>query len=209
MKTEPVILQNPLADVALTVMRDESSDSIAFRNACRTLGRALAVETARYLPVTTGEVRTPLEVTSGTYWKHDLCLIPVLRAGLGLLDAFHQLFPEASVGQIGMRRNEATLEAETYLEKMPATLENKVAVVIDPMLATGHSLVATLKIVETYQPERIIVACALAAPEGIQEVLTHFPEVQIIVGCQDRELNEKGYILPGLGDAGDRLFGTD
>jgi uracil phosphoribosyltransferase len=208
-KTAPVILNNPLAEVALTVMRDKSSDSIAFRNACRTLGRALAVETAQYLPVTTNDVQTPLEVTTGTYWKHDLCLIPVLRAGLGLLDAFHQLFPCASVGQIGMRRNEETLEAETYLEKMPATLKDNVAVIIDPMLATGHSLVATLKIVETYQPEKIIVACALAAPEGIKEVLNHFPEVQIIAGCQDRKLNDKGYILPGLGDAGDRLFGTD
>lgn len=188
-------------------MRDHSTDSTAFRRACHRLGVALAVATAPHLPTNVCEVETPLEVTPGRIWQ-PICLIPILRAGLGLLEPFHQLYPDASVGQIGMRRNEDTLAAETYLEKMPETLKGTTAVVLDPMLATGHSLVASLKIVETYHPQHILVACALAAPEGMREVQTCFPEAQLIIGCLDRELNDKGYILPGLGDAGDRMFGT-
>ncbi|MEM6884852.1 MAG: uracil phosphoribosyltransferase [Verrucomicrobiota bacterium] len=208
MKTEPVILNNPLAQVSLSIMRDESTDSASFRGACHRLGAALAVATAEYLPTSEREIQTPLEKAPGHMWL-PICLIPILRAGLGLLKPFHDLYPNATVGQIGMRRNEETLEAETYLEKMPTSLQGSTAVVLDPMLATGHSLVATLQIIKTYQPDRILIACALAAPEGIKEVQTHFPESQLVIGCLDRELNDKGYILPGLGDAGDRIFGTD
>jgi len=188
-------------------MRDESTSPACFRNACHHLGAALAVTTASYLPTKECEVQTPLEVTAGYSWQ-PVCLVPILRAGLGLLSSFHELYPHASVGQIGIRRNEETLEAETYLEKMPNSLNGVTAVVLDPMLATGHSLIAALNIVKGYQPEKIIIACALAAPEGIQEVQHHCPEAQLIVGGLDRELNNKGYILPGLGDAGDRIFGT-
>lgn len=208
MKTDPVILDNPLAQVSLSTMREESTDSTTFRRACHRLGATLAVTAAAYLPTSTRDVKTPQEITPGHAWQ-PICLIPILRAGLGLLEPFHQLYPDANVGQIGLRRDEETLEAETYLEKMPTSLKGTTAVVLDPMLATGHSLVAALKIVETYHPDQILIACALAVPEGIEKLQSHYPEPQLIIGCLDRELNEKGYILPGLGDAGDRIFGTE
>lgn len=188
-------------------MRNANSDSACFRSACNRLGTVLAVETAHHIPAHSVKVQTPLESTKGTAYS-PICLIPILRAGLGLLEPFHHLYPNASVGQIGIRRNEETLEAETYLEKMPSSLEDTTAIVLDPMLATGHSLIAALEIIARHQPQKIVAVCALAAPEGIESIQNHFPEVQLIVGCRDRQLNDKGYILPGLGDAGDRIFGT-
>jgi len=199
---------NPLAALALTTMRDSSTESPDFQRACTTLGTVLAVETARLLSLEKTEIETPLEPTIGYQLKDNICLIPILRAGLGLLEPFNALFPGAPIGQIGIRRDEETLEAEVYLEKMPDSLIDHTAIILDPMLATGHSLVEAIKIVKKYAPRRILVACAVSAPEGIRTVQEDFPEVAIITGALDRELNDDGYILPGLGDAGDRLFGT-
>ncbi|MEM6821698.1 MAG: uracil phosphoribosyltransferase [Verrucomicrobiota bacterium] len=208
MKIEPLISQNPLAEVALTQMRDVATSSADFRQACHLLGTVLATECAPLIPVDHKPVETPLETTQGTFWQHPICLIPILRAGFGLLNPFHAIYPEAMVGQIGISRDEETLEANVYLEKLPDSLPESIAIVIDPMLATGHSAVAALKRIQAYKPIKLFLVCALAAPEGVKEIQSHFPEIQLVIGSLDRELNDQGFILPGLGDAGDRLFGT-
>jgi len=209
METAPRFSKNPLAALALTQMRNAETDSPEFQRACYSLGTVLAVELADFLPTEDFEIQTPLEPAIGYQWRDPVCLIPILRAGLGLLEPFHTLFPDAPIGQIGIRRHEDTLEASVYLEKLPAKLADHTAIVLDPMLATGHSLLAALELISNQSPLRILVACAVAAPEGVATVQESFPEVQIIGGCLDRELNDQGFILPGLGDAGDRLFGTE
>lgn len=206
MTQDPLILNNPAAAVALTILRDVQSVPEAFRLATRRLSLILAVEAALHLPVRSRSVQTPLEETIGAEWDRDLWLVPILRAGSGLLPGFLEFFPHAAVAHLGIARNEQTLAAEWYLDKLPADLSDKSVIVLDPMLATGHSLVAALDRIVARQPEHIIATCILAAPEGLAEVRRRHPEVTLIVAAVDRALNDHGYIVPGLGDAGDRYF---
>ncbi|MEO0454362.1 MAG: uracil phosphoribosyltransferase [Verrucomicrobiota bacterium] len=202
------VLDSPIAQVALTTLRHRESNSIQFRSAMEQLSRCLAFLSGSWRQASEIAVPTPLETTKGLHYDHPLCLVPVLRAGLGLVSSFELFYPEAVIGHVGLARDEATLEAKTYLDRLPLHLDEHEVMVLDPMLATGHSAGAALDLVKAKGASRILFISALAAPEGIEYLQKAHPDVDLITGVIDRELNDSGYILPGLGDAGDRLFGT-
>jgi uracil phosphoribosyltransferase len=202
------ILDHPVLGARMTVLRDEGLETEFFVRSATLAGKVLAVESTRYLESVVWPVQTPLEKTEGSRLRRGVCLVPVLRAGLALLGPFRDLLPEARVGHIGIARNEATLEADVYVERLPQDLSSQHVILLDPMLATGHSSCAALDVLKKAGAERILMVCCVAAPEGVEEVNRWHPEVEIITACLDRELNERGYILPGLGDFGDRFFGT-
>ncbi len=201
------VLEHPLLARALTQLRDQSTPVPAFRHHLMECGRLLACEATRDLEVRKVRVQTPLALASGVQLRRPVTLVPVLRAGLALLDAFRDMLPEATIGFVGQRRNEETLEAETYLFKVPAVRVSEVFV-LDPMLATGGSAISTLDQLKRHGARRLRLICLLAAPEGVAAMEKAHPEVPILTGALDRRLNERGYIVPGLGDAGDRCFGT-
>jgi uracil phosphoribosyltransferase len=165
-------------------------------------------EATRDLPTAEADVETPLETTRVRRLARRVVAVPVLRAGLGMLDAFLELVPSAQVGYFGLERNEQTAVARRYYEKVPKDLEDAVVYLLDPMLATGGSAVAAVQQLKEAGATRIRLLCIVAAPEGVQDMLTAHPEVPVFAAALDRQLNEHGYILPGLGDAGDRIFGT-
>lgn len=202
------ILDHPVLNARMTALRDEKLDTECFTRAARLAGKILAVESTRYLESVAVPVQTPLEKTEGSALRHRVCLVPVLRAGLALLEPFRDLLPEASVGHIGIARNEETLQADVYVERLPKDLTGLQILLLDPMLATGHSSCAALDALKKAGAERILMVCCVAAPEGVAEVNRLHPDVEIITAALDRQLNDRGYILPGLGDFGDRLFGT-
>ncbi|MDZ4745278.1 MAG: uracil phosphoribosyltransferase [bacterium] len=192
----------------LAIVRDASTDMTAFRGAINRIGLHLAAEVSKYLPTYGLEIDTPNERTNVSKLDGHLVLLPVLRAGLGLLEPFLTLLPHSSVGYIGLRRDEQTLEPHTYYNNVPSHAGTWTAVVLDPMLATGGSMVAALDSLALKPPTCILAAALIAAPEGVERVRKAHPNVHIVVGAMDRGLNERGFIVPGLGDAGDRLFGT-
>lgn len=192
----------------LAIVRDSKTDMTSFRGAITRIGLHLAAEVSKYLPSYELEIDTPNERTKASKLDGGLVLLPVLRAGLGLLGPFLTLLPDASVGYLGLRRNEKTLEPHTYYDNVPSHPGTWTAVVLDPMLATGGSMVAALNSFASKPPTHILAACLIAAPEGVERVHKAHPNVHIVVGAMDRCLNEHGFIVPGLGDAGDRLFGT-
>lgn len=192
----------------LAIIRTATVPSAEFRAAVHRIGLHLAVETSKVLPSTTTMVATPLETTPCDVIDGDVILLPVLRAGLGLLAPFQEILPMSSVGFEGLKRNEETLVPEEYYRKIPPSTAHTTFIVIDPMLATGGSLHATLSHLETLPHAKIMAACVIAAPEGIAVIEQNHPNVTLIIAAKDRELNAQGYIMPGLGDAGDRLFGT-
>ncbi len=153
-------------------------------------------------------MKTPLESTKGYKLKHEVVLIPVLRAGLGMVEGFLQLIPDAKLGHVGLERNETTLQPISYYLKTPKNLGKAEVILLDPMLATGGSASAAISFLKKRRAKNIIFACLLAAPEGVEKILTDHPDVIIFTSALDRQLNKNGYILPGLGDAGDRTFGT-
>ena len=165
-------------------------------------------EATRSFAVVPVSVTTPLARTSGVRLKREVVLVPVLRAGLGMLDSILQLIPHARVGFIGLKREESTLQATTYHKSLPPDLSRFEVVLIDPMLATGGSAVAAMDLLAELGVRQVRMVNLVAAPEGIRRVHTHYPDLPIFTAAIDRKLNEKGYILPGLGDAGDRLFGV-
>lgn len=201
------VIEHPLLARALTQLRDQSTPGPAFRHHLMECGRLLACEATRDLEVRKVRVQTPLALASGVRLRRPVTLVPVLRAGLALLDAFRDMLPEATIGFVGQRRNEETLEAETYLFKVPAVRTSDVFV-LDPMLATGGSAISTLDQLKRHGARRLRLICLLAAPEGVAAMEKAHPEVPILTGALDKRLNERGYIVPGLGDAGDRCFGT-
>jgi uracil phosphoribosyltransferase len=154
------------------------------------------------------EVKTPLEKTTGHRLKHGVVIIPVLRAGLGMVQGFLDIIPDAKVGHIGIRRNEETLQPNGYYSNIPDDLSSSKVILLDPMLATGGSASSALKFIKSQGSNDYLFACVVAAPEGIQKINAEHPGTKIYAAALDRELNGKGYILPGLGDAGDRAFGT-
>lgn len=192
----------------IAIVRDQNTTVADFRAAVRRIGLHLAAEVSRHLPSVDGTVTTPLTETTATRIAGTVVLLPVLRAGLGLLDAFLDIIPSASVGFAGMRRNEETLEPTEYYRRLPDSDSNTTFIVIDPMLATGGSLHATVSMLKGVPHRKIMAACLIAAPDGVQMIEEQHAEVSLVLATVDDHLNEDGFIVPGLGDAGDRLFGT-
>jgi len=201
------VVDHPLAGHLLAQLRDEGTEPPVFRTLAKRLAFAIALEAIRELPTTDIRVRTPLEETDGRVLG-DLVAVPILRAGLGMLEAVTELFPEVAVGYIGLERDEASLEPQSYYRKLPP-VQGRHVLVLDPMLATGGSGSAATGAVKEGGPASIAFVCVVAAPEGIRKMEADHPDVPIFTAAIDRQLNERGYIVPGLGDFGDRLFGTE
>nr|WP_320132968.1 uracil phosphoribosyltransferase [uncultured Holophaga sp.] len=206
---EPLILDHPLAHHKLSFIRDRKTPGMLFRQLIEELGLILAVESTRLLATESVVVETPLERTQAKrLLPLDPVLVPVLRAGLGLLPAFTQLLPTAKVGHLGLYRDHDTLVPVPYYRNFPPLLEERPVFVLDPMLATGGSASEAVRQLKSAGARKLVLVSVIAAPEGVERMTRDHPDVQVVVGALDRQLNEKGYILPGLGDAGDRIFGT-
>ncbi len=208
-----LVVDHPLVAHKLTVLRDETTDSPTFRNLADELVTLLAYEATRDVRVEDKEIVTPVAPTVGVKLASPRPLVvPILRAGLGMLDGMMRLLPPAEVGFLGMVRNEETLEASTYAERLPDDLSGRQCYVLDPMLATGGTLAAAIRFLPDRGADHITAVCLLAAPEGCarleQELTGIDAPVTVVVAAMDDHLNEKGYIVPGLGDAGDRLYGV-
>ncbi|MBT6066007.1 MAG: uracil phosphoribosyltransferase [Proteobacteria bacterium] len=203
------VIDHPLVQHKLTLMRDKRCPAIRFRQLIREIAVILAYEVTRDLPLEDIEIETPLETISAPILSgKKICLVSILRAGNGLLDGMLDLLPSARVGHIGLYRDPETLEAIEYYYKVPDDISERQVIIVDPMLATATSLTAAVTRLKDDSPRQLKVACLLAAPEGIKSFHDSHPEVSITTAALDRQLNEHGYILPGLGDAGDRIFGT-
>jgi uracil phosphoribosyltransferase len=201
------VLDHPLAGDLLTRLRDRTTGPAEYRAKTRRLGALLVLEATRDMAVEPHKVETPLEVFEGTSLAKGLVAIPVLRAGLGLLDAATDLYPETIVGYLGMERDEVTHEPRDYYAKLPP-MQGRRALVLDPMLATGGSGSAAVTYVKEAGADDIVFVCVVAAPEGLKRLDADHPDVPVVAAALDRELNANAYILPGLGDFGDRLYGT-
>lgn len=203
------LISHPLIKRDLTILRDRRTPSPLFRAVLRRISGVMAFEVTRDLRLRKGRVRTPLEMTVGYTLADDVVIVPVLRAGLGLVDGFLRLLPDARVGHVGLYRNEQTLEPVDYYSKFPRGLRRSIVFLIDPMLATGGSGSAAIAFLKKKGAKQIRLVCLVAAPEGVRKIARDHPDVPIHSAVLDRRLNSKGYILPGLGDAGDRFFGTE
>ena len=203
------VIRHPLIKRDLTVLRDRNTDNHLFRSTLRRIASVMAFEVTHDLKLKTGRVRTPLETTTGYRLADDIVIVPVLRAGLGLVEGFLDLLPEARVGHVGLYRNEQTLQPVDYYSKFPRSLGKSLVLLLDPMLATGGSGSAALTFLKKKGAARIRFVTLLAAPAGVRKVAADHPDVRIFSCVLDRRLNDRGYILPGLGDAGDRIFGTE
>ncbi len=203
------ILNHPLIDHKLTIMRNKETGTKEFRQNLDEIAMLMAYEVTKGLPLKNVEIVTPICSMTGKQLVRPIILVPILRAGLGLVDGFKAVIPTAKVGHIGMARNEETLQPEEYYAKFPSCLDQADVIVVDPMLATGGSATAAINNIKKRGAKYIKLACLVAAPEGIEVIEKNHPDVDLVVAALDEKLNEKGYIVPGLGDAGDRLFGTD
>ncbi len=202
------IVTHPLIENALYHLRDTGSDAEVFQRYARVAAQVLVLDVLRDLPLRESPVRTPLEVTTARQLDMDVVFIPVLRSGLAMLDAVHGFFPGAKVGFVGLERDERTAIAHQYYSKLPSQLGASRLIVLDPMLATGGSVLATLDLLTAHGARDTRVACIVAAPEGVQAVRRHYPQVPIWTCALDRELDAHKFIRPGLGDFGDRYYGT-
>jgi uracil phosphoribosyltransferase len=202
------VVQHPVLADRLSVLRDRATSHGAFRQALYEAAAILAVEVARELPVREVEVHTPLETTRGLRLRDEVTVVPVLRAGLGMVEGFLRLLPDARVGHLGIQRNESDHEPIDYFERLPPNLPEARVFVLDPMLATGGSAVRALDHLKRAGAVRLELVCLVAAPEGLAALQAEHPEVVVWTAAVDRQLDENAYIRPGLGDAGDRVFGT-
>lgn len=203
------VVNHPLIQHKLTLMREKTTSTAVFRQLLREISQLLAYEVTRELDMTTKRIETPIqEMDAPVLAGKKLALISILRAGNGLLDGVHDLIPSARVGFVGLYRDEETLQPVQYYFKVPDELGERVVIAVDPMLATGNSAVATIDLLKEAGANNIRFLCLLAAPEGIDRMKDAHPDVPIITAAVDEKLNESGYIVPGLGDAGDRMFGT-
>ncbi|MBS1818892.1 MAG: uracil phosphoribosyltransferase [Acidobacteria bacterium] len=202
------LVEHPLVHDALVELRDKTTEPEQFRRAATRISVLLAAEALREAPSEPVTVDTPIGPSSGRRLRHNVVVVPVLRAGLGMLDAVLELVPDARVGHIGLQRDEATAIASRYYSKFPHGLEQSYVLMIDPMLATGGSAVEALNLIRDAGATTIRMVCIVAAPEGIATVERHHPGVHIYTPAVDQGLNEHKYIVPGLGDFGDRLYGT-
>lgn len=203
------VLDHPLVHHKLSLIRDRKTPGSLFRTLIEEVGLLLAVEATRALPLEPAVIETPLERTESLRLRQlDPVLVPVLRAGLGLLPSFLRLLPTAKVGHLGLYRDHDSLVPVPYYRNFPPLLGARPVFVLDPMLATGGSASEAVSQLKGAGAENLALVAVLAAPEGLHRLQSDHPDLRIIVGAVDRQLNDKGYILPGLGDAGDRLFGT-
>lgn len=202
------VLQHPLLARDVAVARSRCTDAASFRSALQRIGYHLAIAALEHVSVEPIEIETPLEKTTGYRLAQRIVLVPIVRAGLVLLEPFLHVVPDAAVGYIGLRRNEQTLEPTEYYWNVPALDGTCSVVVLDPMLATGGSSLHAVQRLLDSGARDVTVAAVIAAPEGVERLELHVPHVRIVTAALDRELNDRGFILPGLGDAGDRAFGT-
>ncbi len=202
------VIAHPLVQHNLARLRDRRTQPQEFRRLLGEIASLMIYEATRNFSVKKISVETPLARTNGFQLEREVVLVPVLRAGLGMLDSILQLIPHARVGFIGLKREETTLRAMFYHKSLPKNLGNFEVILIDPMLATGGSAVAAMDLLVEQGAKHIRLVNLVAAPEGIRAVQENYPRVPIFTAAVDKKLNERGYILPGLGDAGDRLFGT-
>ncbi|MDQ2089998.1 uracil phosphoribosyltransferase [Marimonas arenosa] len=209
MKDHLTIVDHPLVQHKLTLMRERDTSTAVFRQLLREISLLLAYEVTRELPMTTRAIETPLcEMDAPVIAGRKLALVSILRAGNGLLDGMLELIPSARVGFVGLYRDEETLQPVEYYFKVPEQLNKRLVIAVDPMLATGNSSAAAITRLKQAGASNIRFLCLLAAPEGVARMKEAHPDVPIVTAALDDHLNEKGYIVPGLGDAGDRMFGT-
>src|SRR5215204_6637661 len=203
-----VLIDHPVVQTKLTELRDYTTDHRKFRALLDEIAGLMVYEVTRDWPTKPQPVQTPLEQSIGKVLARQVTLVPILRAGLGMADGVLRLLPDARLGHLGVRRNEETLQPIAYYQKLPPDVAETEVLLIDPMLATGGSGAAAVEFLKKAGVNSMKFVCLVAAPEGIAALHRQHPEVPIFTAAVDRELNEKGYILPGLGDAGDRIFGT-
>lgn len=201
------VLDHPLAQHVLTHLRDKTTKPVLFRTLSYQISLLLALEATRDLQTVDKTIETPLETMKGRVLAQPLVVVPILRAGLGMLQPFHDIFPDVSVGYVGLERDHKTAIARSYYCKLPP-LEGARVLVVDPMLATGGSAAQAITLVKAQGAAQVGFVCIVAAPEGVKTVQQAHPDIPIHAGAVDRELNSSKYILPGLGDFGDRLYGT-
>ncbi|NCB33347.1 MAG: uracil phosphoribosyltransferase [Erysipelotrichia bacterium] len=202
------VLHHPLITHKLTQMRQKQTGTKDFRENLDEIAELMAYEVCRDLPTQPIEIETPIGPCTGYELSKEVIIVPILRAGIGLLDGIRRLVPTAKVGFIGMYRDEKTLEPHEYFAKFPKNLDQSVVMIVDPMLATGGSAVAAIDAIKKRGAKTIKLVCLVGVPEGVKAVQNAHPDVDIYLAAMDDHLNEVGYIVPGLGDAGDRIFGT-
>lgn len=202
------VMNHPLIVHKLSIMRDKNTCVKDFRECAHEVALLLGYEATKEMELESYEIETPIAKTMGKRIKKQTALVPILRAGLGMVDALMDIIPAAKIGHIGLYRNEETHEPVEYYCKLPTDIEEREVLVLDPMLATGGSAVAAIEFIKKRGAKKIKFVCIIAAPEGIETLKTAHPDVDIFCGAVDEKLNENCYIVPGLGDAGDRLFGT-
>ena len=202
------IMTHPLISHKLTIMRNKNTSVKDFRECAHEVALLIGYEATKDLKLKDYEIETPICKTTGKQIERQVALVPILRAGLGMVDALMDLIPAAKIGHIGLYRNEETLEPVEYYCKLPTDNAERQVLVLDPMLATGGSAVAAINFIKKRGAKNIKFVCIIAAPDGIKALREAHPDVEIFCGALDEKLNEHGYIVPGLGDAGDRLFGT-
>lgn len=206
-----IVMDHPLIQHKLTIIRQKDTGTKDFREVVNEIGMLMAYEVTRDMPLEDVEIETPLvKSVQKSLTGKKVAIIPILRAGLGMVDGFLAMLPAAKVGHVGLYRDEETLEPHEYFVKLPADIAERQLFIVDPMLATGGSAIAAIAALERRgaKPENMKFVCLVAAPEGVKALQDAYPQVDIITAAMDERLNEHGYILPGLGDAGDRLFGT-
>ncbi len=202
------VIEHPLIKRDISLLRDKSTTSEDFRIVMRRIASLMVYEVTKDLRLSPYPIETPLERTEGYNVTDEVILVPVLRAGLGMLEAYLNFIPNAKVGHIGLYRDETTLKPVDYYAKFPPNLSKSVVILIDPMLATGGSASAAVRYLKEREAKNIRLNCVVAAPEGVQLLEREHPDVKVFAAVLDRALNKNGYIMPGLGDAGDRIFGT-
>lgn len=202
------VFEHPLIDHKLTIIRDKNTDTKAFRESVNEIAALLTYEITRDLPLKEKVIETPVSTTKGFELKDKIVIVPILRAGLGMVEGIHGLIPNAKIGHVGIYRDEETLEAKQYYAKFPEEIKDSTVLLLDPMLATGNSTVKAVDILLENGAKNIIFVGIVGSPEGVKTLQKSHPNVKIYLAALDEKLNENGYIVPGLGDAGDRLFGT-
>ncbi|MDO5477760.1 MAG: uracil phosphoribosyltransferase [Clostridia bacterium] len=203
-----VVMDHPLIQHKITILRSKETPVKEFRALANEIALLMGYESTRDIPLRDIEVETPLTKTMGKEVTKDIAVIPILRAGLGMVDALLSLFPSAKVGHIGLYRDPETHKPVEYYCKLPTEIEERTSIVVDPMLATGGSAVAAIDFLKARGAKNIKFMCLIAAPEGVKVLTEAHPDVDVFIGSLDEKLNDHCYIVPGLGDAGDRLFGT-
>ena len=203
-----IIFNHPLIHHKLTLIRNEQTQTKDFRQALNEIATLMAYEASKDMPLKEVDTKTPIAVAKTYKLDCEVVIVPILRAGLGMVEGIHNLIPTARVGHIGLARNEETLEPMQYYAKFPPTLPNALVFLVDPMLATGGSAVAAIDILKKAGAKKIVYMGIVGVEEGINNLQSHHPDVDIYLASKDEKLNDKGYIVPGLGDCGDRVFGT-